>query len=311
VDFQAPVEAEDSVDFKIGDTVKLKKGRIGVVKFHGKADFAKVPVVGLELTEWSMDGGDGTVKGKRYFECKVGRAYFTRPSKVVEILKRADGSSSKESDEAVFCGLWPGGPPAEEEPELPKTAKPDSEKLPVDFGVGDKVKLNKGRIGTVRFYGKTKFAKGLVLGLELDEWSPTGGDGTVKGNQYFVCPKGRAYFTRPANVAEVLARRESDSTPARRDSLEIKPEDMTTESKPLVKFEIGDRVRLTRGRVGTVKFIGKTHISKDDVVGLELEQWSEKGNDGSVKGKRYFTTRGPGWGYFTKPANIAEVIHMP
>lgn len=318
VDFQAPVESQELVDFNIGDTVKLKKGRIGVVKFHGKADFAKVPVVGLELSEWSMDGGDGTVKGKRYFECKVGRAYFTRPSKVVEVIKRAGGKSDKETDEAVFCGLWPGGAPApaeDEEPAPPTAAnRQDSASLPVEFGVGDKVELNKGRVGVVRFYGKTKFAKGLVVGLELDEWSPTGGDGTVKGQQYFVCNKGRAYFTRPANVAKVLERREvaaAEPSAVRRDSLEIKPEDMPAEAKPVVKFEIGDRVRLTRGRVGTVKFIGKTHISKDDVVGLELEQWSEKGNDGSVKGKRYFTTRGPGWGYFTKPANIAEVIHMP
>lgn len=315
VDFSTTAPPSETIlDFKVGDKVKLKKGRVGVVKYYGKADFAKVPVVGLELDQWSMDGGDGTVKGKRYFECNVGRAYFTRPNKVTEIISRAGGASSAETDEAVFCGLWPGGAPTGDE--SPKeAAKPAEslESLPVEFGIGDKVQLNKGRIGIVRFYGKTQFAKGLVVGLELSEWSPTGGDGTVKGNQYFVCAKGRAYFTRSANVAKVLEQREAMqvATPGRRDSLEIKPDEAGTAKKLAVSFEMGDRVRLTRGRVGTVKFIGKTHISKDDVVGLELEQWSEKGNDGSVKGKRYFTTRGPGWGYFTKPENIAEVIHMP
>jgi len=317
VDFKAPSAATTEIlDFKIGDTVKLKKGRIGVVKFYGKADFASVPVVGLELTEWSADGGDGTVKGKRYFECNVGRAYFTRPGKVTEVIKRAAGESSKDTDEAVFCGFWPGGSGSADSPraEGPAPAAGDQKEddvLPVEFGVGDEVMLKKGRKGKVRFYGKTEFSKGLVVGLELNEWSPTGGDGTVKGNRYFICTKGRAYFTRPGNVAKIIKRRESAAPPTRRDSLEIMPESMEKEPRRLVEFMVGDRVRLTRGRVGTVKFIGKTHISKDEVVGLELEQWSEKGNDGCVKGKRYFETRGPGWGYFTKPENIAEVIHMP
>jgi len=76
----------------------------------------------------------------------------------------------------------------------------------------------------------------------------------------------------------------------------------------LVKFKKGDKVRLHRGKVGKVLFIGKTAFSKGVVVGMELDSWFEKGNDGVVNGKRYFNVRGPGWGYFTKPSAIAEVL---
>jgi len=72
--------------------------------------------------------------------------------------------------------------------------------------------------------------------------------------------------------------------------------------------KLGDRVRLKRGKIGVVRYVGPVKGTNIRVVGLELEQWHERGNDGTFKGVRYFETRGDGWGYFTKPSSIAEII---
>lgn len=56
--------------------------------------------------------------------------------------------------------------------------------------------------GTVHFYGKTKFAQGVWVGIELD--APLGNhSGTIKGETYFTCKEKHGVFVRPAQV-EVL-----------------------------------------------------------------------------------------------------------
>ena len=40
--------------------------------------------------------------------------------------------------------------------------------------IGDRVKLKGDRSGIVKYIGKPKFAKGEVIGLELDTWDPDG-----------------------------------------------------------------------------------------------------------------------------------------
>lgn len=63
--------------------------------------------------------------------------------------------------------------------------------------IGDKVQL-KGQAATVRYLGKTEFASGEWVGLELD--TPTGkNNGTVQGVEYFICnqPGNFGVFVRP------------------------------------------------------------------------------------------------------------------
>jgi dynactin complex subunit len=44
------------------------------------------------------------------------------------------------------------------------------------------------------YIGTAKFAKGTVIGLEVEKWEPNGYNVTVKGRTYFSTPPGRGYF---------------------------------------------------------------------------------------------------------------------
>lgn len=66
--------------------------------------------------------------------------------------------------------------------------------------VGSRVELDMlGVWATVRFSGRTLFAPGQWVGLELD--TPCGKhDGTVEGERYFECASGRGIFVRPSTL---------------------------------------------------------------------------------------------------------------
>jgi len=284
-------------DIGIGDEVRLRKGREGTVRFIGEVTGLKGEVVGLELKQWHDKGHNGDLNGKKYFNCKEGTGYWTKRTAIAEITKKYRSSQRIMSTSSLS--------------ELTKSDSKEDVNF-IDCGVGDSVRLKRGREGTIRYIGKQRNAKdNVIVGLELTQWSADGGDGMLKDKRYFTCDKGRAYFTRLSSVAVVLEKAKEMEKKIETVTESVDDGNDFLEEMPGTSFQIGDRVRLQRGRVGTVKFFGMTEFSKEVVVGLELEQWSDKGNDGSVKGVRYFQTRGPGWGYFTKPDSIAEVLIVP
>lgn len=67
-------------EFSIGQSVRLNENGIeGTVRFVGETAFAPGVWVGVELE--SLDGkNDGSVQNQRYFECKMGRGMFLRPT---------------------------------------------------------------------------------------------------------------------------------------------------------------------------------------------------------------------------------------
>lgn len=73
----------------------------------------------------------------------------------------------------------------------------------------------------------------------------------------------------------------------------------------LSDFQIGQTVELSNGIKATVQFVGTTHFSTGDWVGIELEDASGK-NDGAVQGQRYFDCP-PGHGMFTRPS-VLKII---
>merc|ERR1719204_2935967 len=76
---------------------------------------------------------------------------------------------------------------------------------------------------------------------------------------------------------------------------------------PIDDIDLGDRVRLTNRKTGTVKFIGLTRGNPDIRIGLEMDSWLTNGNDGTKNGRRHFRCRS-GWGYFARKAQIVEIL---
>jgi len=286
--FEAQCDDADIVPIALGDKVELRKGRVGHVRYIGKVKGLRGEVVGLELTAWFDRGHNGTYGDEKYYSCKDGTGYWTSRAAVATVISRSGNKAVKKPKTVAVVSTKP----VEIEANI------------INFAVGDVVRLKKGREGTVKYYNK----KSKIVGMELKNWNADCGDGTFKGKEYFKCDKGRGYFTSAKAVDEILKRASSvaEVSHKREKSKSISLDD--DQKTALVKFEMGDKVRLHRGRVGIVRYIGKTGFSKGVIVGLELDSWCEKGNDGTVNGKRFFTTRGPGWGYFTKPSAIAEVL---
>ncbi|KAM9842762.1 CAP-Gly domain-containing linker protein 4 [Aulostomus maculatus] len=71
-----------------------------------------------------------------------------------------------------------------------------------ELRLGDRVLVVGQRTGVVQFYGKTSFAPGLWLGIELDK--PSGkNDGSVGGVRYFSCPPKHGVFAPPSRVQRI------------------------------------------------------------------------------------------------------------
>lgn len=65
-------------EYKIGQTVELKDGRKGTVRFCGPTNFQVGEWIGVEL-ETKTGKNDGSVQGQRYFDCPTGYGMFVKP----------------------------------------------------------------------------------------------------------------------------------------------------------------------------------------------------------------------------------------
>ncbi|KAJ2744438.1 hypothetical protein GGI20_002982, partial [Coemansia sp. BCRC 34301] len=84
----------------LGQAVEVQGGR-GIIRFSGSTEFATGRWLGVEL-EGPYGKNDGSVNGKRYFECQADYGVFVRSSQVKLLTSSAgpDGgfSSSLASD---------------------------------------------------------------------------------------------------------------------------------------------------------------------------------------------------------------------
>ena len=136
--------------------------------------------MGVILDKWHPNAHNGLVKGVQYFKAPPGRGYFAKKALIIENM----GSASGPQDSGGNSVNAP----------MPK----------VNFKIGDRVQLIRGKTGVVKFIGPTEFAKGEVIGLELDKSTPAGHNGTVRGKKYFEAQNGRGYFTRRTSISKVI-----------------------------------------------------------------------------------------------------------
>ena len=77
----------------------------------------------------------------------------------------------------------------------------------------------------------------------------------------------------------------------------------------MAELVVGQKIQLSDGRHGTIRFVGQTAFAAGDWVGIELDDDSGK-NDGSVQGERYFDCP-MGSGMFVRPATVTVLAQPP
>ncbi|KAK0834802.1 hypothetical protein LTR73_001092 [Friedmanniomyces endolithicus] len=94
----------------VGQTIELNDDRIATIRFLGPTHFQTGDWVGVELAEASGKN-DGSVKGKRYFECEQDHGMFLRPSGIRQVIEQpkagpANGVTAKSGrPSGVHAGL--------------------------------------------------------------------------------------------------------------------------------------------------------------------------------------------------------------
>ena len=102
-------------EFKIGQTVELSDGRTAIIQYIGNPQFAPGDWLGVVLDD-ATGKNDGSVQGKRYFECRPGHGMFLRPAAVTVIIDeptpkpkersrlRANGAAAKTRPQSITAG---------------------------------------------------------------------------------------------------------------------------------------------------------------------------------------------------------------
>ena len=112
---------------------------------------------------------------------------------------RPPGSGRETAKQAARRLAAAAAPPPRPEPSPPPSPERDAE---TGFDLGDRVRVQKSRTGTVRFAGATHFSSGAWIGVELDAVDGKH-DGVVNGRRYFQCDAARGLFVRPSHVAKL------------------------------------------------------------------------------------------------------------
>eukprot|EP01083_Nonionella_stella_P001905 5484_1 len=133
--------------------------------------------------------------------------------------------------------------------------------------IGDKVKLKKDLIGTVRFIGEIEGKKGTYYGVELTE-DKGKNKGSVGKISYFKCKSKFGVFVKKTSILKTNSKN----------------------NPKMPRISIGDKVTYIKGKSdGTIRYIGTPYPSKKSGTYYGVELQRPKGsNNGTVKGTKYF-----------------------
>ena len=133
---------------------------------------------------------------------------------------------------------------------------------------------------------------------------------TFNDKEYFPTNPGRGYFARFSSISDWKIPNELIEEAKQ---LDIKEEEEDDDDNPIdsttnnegkeIPVQIGDRVITARGYTGVVRFKGSVHFDENDVIGIELDQWSPNGHNGIIHGHKYFVCT-EGRGYFIRTNGI-------
>uniref|UniRef100_A0A672NU66 CAP-Gly domain-containing protein n=1 Tax=Sinocyclocheilus grahami TaxID=75366 RepID=A0A672NU66_SINGR len=341
-----------SMGLHIGDKVIIAGQKVGTLRFCGSTEFAGGLWAGVELHQ-PVGKNDGSVAGVQYFTCPIKHGIFAPLSKVSKLSERRKSSPRQPTapvphprridlarvTSKVNTGTSLIDPVTDcmkliARSRTPSASSTTQESLEVQLG--ERVLVVGQRTGVVRYYGKTSFAPGFWLGIELDK--PSGkNDGSVGGVRYFSCPPKHGVFAPPSRVqsrihgsvdclselsssrmnysftGDNLRRRWSTvsagwGTSRANSSAGPGPNRVggTTSSSGsdgTVKLHLGMQVLLiSANEMGTIRYIGTADFAPGLWLGLELRNPKGK-NDGSVGSRRYFSCR-PGHGVLVRPSRV-------
>ncbi|CAF0812338.1 unnamed protein product [Didymodactylos carnosus] len=181
-----------------------------------------------------------------------------------------------------------------------------------NFNIGDRVSIRNGRdtmdVGIIRYFGSVQFGSGLWYGIELSQ--PNGKhDGSVGGVRYFGCDPNKGTFVHQSSLRKVDNQLISSSmsiSPVRErrfrpinfptvDTLNVRSKvdsglrRQTSDEKE--EFQVNDRIRLTKNRTGTIRYIGETSLGPGTWYGIELDQANGLHDGCLFDDVRYFTCR--------------------
>jgi len=98
-------------DIQVGQTVELSDGRTAAVQYAGSTHFAAGDWVGVELDDGSGKN-DGSVQGRRYFECSAGHGMFLRPAAITVIVDQPTPKPAPRMNGKVNGAATKGRPPS-------------------------------------------------------------------------------------------------------------------------------------------------------------------------------------------------------
>ena len=123
---------------------------------------------------------------------------FETPMTLTEPEEVETGQEGQERDETGH-DAHPESPPLSAHDASPPPSLRDEEEQPV-FELGQRVLIGSVMAGSVRYVGRTHFAEGLWVGVELD--LPKGiNDGSKDGHRYFSCEPDHGLFAPPSKVS--------------------------------------------------------------------------------------------------------------
>ena len=183
-------------DLSVGSRILVDGVKPGVVAFLGMTEFAKGEWAGVVLD--APEGkNNGTVAGVSYFTCEPNHGLFSRPQRLTLDPKAAAQQPARQEPRGSKPSPAPSSSssaPATQDQEMhhPPSMPRSAQSTPVNpeqlkalrekLKLGDRVLVGGQKEGFLRFIGTTEFAKGVWVGVELEE--PLGkNDGAVSGKR--------------------------------------------------------------------------------------------------------------------------------